>query len=128
MDIALRLDHLGHAVRDLERARAAYARLGFVLSPRSMHAGSVTPGGPVVPWGSGNHCAMFEHGYFELLGLVDETLPSNVKQMVQRHEGLHIVALACNSADQTFSALQVAGIAARAPITLERDAVFGPAD
>jgi len=121
----LRLDHLGLATTHLASARRAYERLGFTLSARSMHAGSTTPGGPVVPWGSGNHCAMFEDGYFELLGLVDPDLPSNVKQMVARYEGLHIVALECASADATYRQAVAAGVAAREPITLERDAPFG---
>ncbi|QUS40040.1 VOC family protein [Tardiphaga alba] len=124
----LALDHLGLAVRDLEKARAAFARLGFNLSSRSMHAGSVVPGGPVVPWGSGNHCAMFRRGYFELLGLVDDALPSNVKQMVSTYEGLHIVALACQSADIMQAELAARGVAAAKPITLERDAAFGASD
>ena len=37
----------------------------------SSHKGRITPDGPVVQWGSGNHCAMFRHGYFEILGLTD---------------------------------------------------------
>jgi catechol 2,3-dioxygenase-like lactoylglutathione lyase family enzyme len=125
MAFDLRLDHLGLATTNLESARRAYERLGFTLSPRSMHAGSTAAGGPVVPWGSGNHCAMFENGYLELLGLVDASLPSNVKQMVARYEGLHIVALECASADETYSHAVASGIASREPITLERDASFG---
>jgi hypothetical protein len=125
MTFDLRLDHLGLATRNLESARRAFERLGFTLSPRSMHAGSSEAGGPVVPWGSGNHCAMFENGYLELLGLVDASLPSNVKQMVARYEGLHIVALACASADETYRHALASGVAAREPITLERDASFG---
>lgn len=125
MTLELRLDHLGLATTNLERTRKAYERLGFTLTLRSMHAGSANAGEPVVPWGSGNHCAMFESGYFELLGLVDANLPSNVKQMVARYEGLHIVALECASADKIYRLSLEAGIAAREPMTLERDAPFG---
>jgi catechol 2,3-dioxygenase-like lactoylglutathione lyase family enzyme len=125
MTFDLRLDHVGLATTNLESARRAYERLGFTLSPRSMHAGSTQAGGSVVPWGSGNHCAMFESGYLELLGLVDASLPSNVKQMVARYEGLHIVALECASADETYRHAVALGVAAREPITLERDASFG---
>jgi catechol 2,3-dioxygenase-like lactoylglutathione lyase family enzyme len=125
MTFDLRLDHVGLATTNLESARRAYERLGFTLSRRSMHAGSTVAGGPVVPWGSGNHCAMFKNGYFELLGLVDASLPSNVKQMVARHEGLHIVALECASADETYRQALANGVAAGEPITLERDAPFG---
>jgi len=126
--LPLSLDHTGLIIRDLEKARVAFETLGFRLSPRSMHAGSITPGGPVVPWGSGNHCAMFKHGYFELLGLVDPTLHSTAKHMIARYEGLHIVALDCVSADAAYHALQARQIPAAAPARLERDATFGPQD
>ena len=119
------LDHVGLAVRDLEKARLAYDRLGFTLSPRSMHSGSLEPGGPVVPWGSGNHCAMFKQGYFEVLGLVEPDKPSNVKRMLDLYDGLHIVAVGCPSADKAFSDFRTAGVAVPAPISLERDAAFG---
>ncbi len=125
---ALRLDHAGLALKDLERGRAAYAKLGFTLSSRSVHAGALSPGGPVVPWGSGNHCAMFEQGYFELIGLIDEQLPSSVKRLVAQYEGLHIVAMDTESADAAYAALTQAGVVAAAPAALERDAAFGPHD
>ena len=32
---------------DLEAARASFAKLGFRLTARSMHAGALQPGGPV---------------------------------------------------------------------------------
>ncbi|MFC4274086.1 VOC family protein [Achromobacter aloeverae] len=126
--LPLSLDHTGLIIRDLETARAAFEKLGFRLSSRSMHAGSITPGGPVEPWGSGNHCAMFKHGYFELLGLVDPTLYSTAKQMIARYEGLHIVAMDCASADEAHRRLQEQGIPAAAPARLERDAAYGPHD
>lgn len=126
MNISLQLDHVGLATRQLDRARGTYTRLGFTLSPRSMHAGTVEPGGPVVPWGSGNHCAMFQSGYFELLGLVDASLPSSVKHMVDRHEGLHVVALACDSAQDAYAQARAAQATQRAPVDLERDVPEGP--
>lgn len=122
----LGLDHVGLGIRDLAAAAAAFERLGFTLSPLSMHAGSIAPGTPPVPWGSGNRCAMFENGYIELLGLVDASLPSNVKAMVERYEGLHIVALDCQDADAAHAPLTQAGVAAHRTVALERDASFGP--
>ncbi|WPB56304.1 VOC family protein [Xylophilus sp. GOD-11R] len=124
----LTLDHVGLAVFDLEAARVAFERMGFTLAPRSMHAGTMTAGGAVEPWGSGNHCAMFRRGYFEVLGLVDPALPSNVKKMLDRYQGMHIVALRCDSADAGYAALQAAGVRSEAPMALERDAIFGPAN
>src|SRR3954463_10736277 len=107
----VRLDHVGVAIRDLERGRAAYERLGFTLTPRSIHRGSPAPGAPVVPFGSGNHCAMFRDGYLEVVGLTDPAVYSNVRSLVARYEGAHIVAFAVDSADATCAALADRGVA-----------------
>lgn len=120
-----RLDHLGLATKDLEHTRRIYQRMGFNLSPLSVHSGPAKDGTGITPWGSGNHLAMLQDSYFELLGLVDETLPSNVKNMVAKYQGLHVLALRCESAQETYEVLRAANVPARAPIVLERDAYFG---
>jgi len=120
------LDHTGVAVRDLDAAEATYRRLGFNLTPRSFHSGSVEPGGPVVPWGSGNHCAMFESGYLEVVGLTDVALHSSVKTFLERYEGAHIVAIGSGDSQTTFKALSSRSPGVKAPIRLQRDAAYGP--
>ncbi len=122
------LDHCGVAVSDLDRGRDAFQRLGFRLTARSFHSGARTAGGPVEPWGSGNHCAMFREGYLEIIGLTDASMYSSVKPMVARYEGLHIVAIGCGDADATFAEFQQQGAPVEAPRALERDASFGPDD
>lgn len=121
----LRLDHVGIATADLAAGRTAMERLGFSLTPLSVHSGSTVPGGPVLPWGSGNHCAMFKEGYLEILGLTDPEKFSSVKGMLSRYEGLHIVAIACAEAQRTHAALTARGVNAEAPRILQRDAAFG---
>ena len=88
--ISLELDHTGVAVRDLDIGQAAYRKLGFNLTPRSFHSGSRTAGGPVEKWGSGNHCAMFENGYLEIIGITDPNLYSSTQAYLERyaHPGL----------------------------------------
>ncbi|MFT4465451.1 MAG: VOC family protein [Sodalis sp. (in: enterobacteria)] len=76
------------------------------------HAGTSEADGKIVPWGSGNHCAMFAQGYFEIIGLMDADMPSNVKKMVERYEGLHIVAMQCPRADDAYPLLIDAGVPA----------------
>jgi catechol 2,3-dioxygenase-like lactoylglutathione lyase family enzyme len=122
------LDHCGVAVRNLDLGRDTYARLGFQLTARSFHSGAITAGGPVVPWGSGNHCAMFRDGYLEVIGLTDATMYSSVKDMVSRYEGMHIVALRCGEADAAYAEFKARGLPIEAPRALERDAAFGPGD
>ncbi len=122
------LDHVGVAVKSLDRGRDAYTRLGFQLAARSFHSGSRATGSPVEPWGSGNHCAIFREGYLEIIGLTDSTMYSTVKDMVSRYEGLHIVAIGCGDADAAYAEFQKAGAPVEAPRALERDAAFGPGD
>jgi hypothetical protein len=55
------LDHVVVAVRDLERARMGWTRLGFTLTPRGRHLGQ----------GTANYCIMFVADYLELLGVVE---------------------------------------------------------
>ena len=55
------IDHVIVGVDDLERARIAWTRLGFTLTPRGRH----------LQKGTGNYCIMFERDYLELMGVVD---------------------------------------------------------
>src|SRR5271168_639438 len=79
------IDHVIVGVRDLERARSGWSRLGFTLSPRGRHIGQ----------GTANYCIMFPSDYLELLGVVD---PSDFVQRLDaflaRREGLMAAAFA----------------------------------
>lgn len=125
-DLKLELDHVGVAVRSLDEGQRAYERLGFKLAPRSLHSGAVTPGGPVVPWGSGNHCAMFRRGYLEVLGITDPGLHSSAKGLLEKYEGLHIVAFGVPDADRAYAALSARSPGIHPARALERDAAYGP--
>jgi hypothetical protein len=124
--MSVELDHIGVAIRDLDRGRAAYERLGFKLAPRSAHRGSPTPGAPVIPFGSGNHCAMFRKGYLEIVGLTEPTIYSNIKPMVEKYEGAHIVAFRVANADSAYVGLKARGVPLEPARALERDAAYGP--
>lgn len=90
------LDHLGLATPDLDRAGVVFERLGFKLTPKSFHAGPIGDDGAIGPWGTGNHCAMFKRGYFELIGVTDPTLPhDHLTVRFERYDGLHLIALGC---------------------------------
>lgn len=95
------LDHVAVVVPDLARAAKAYERLGFRLTPRSSHKGPLKPGGPLEPFGTGNHCAMFADGYLELLGITDpKGYTGEVTPLLQKYAGLHLIALGCRDARQ----------------------------
>jgi catechol 2,3-dioxygenase-like lactoylglutathione lyase family enzyme len=79
------IDHVIVGVRDLERARAGWSRLGFTLSPRGRHIGQ----------GTGNYCIMFASDYIELLGIVDPSdFVQNLDAFLAQREGLMATAFA----------------------------------
>ena len=94
------LDHVALVAPDLDTAQETYTRMGFSLSPRSSHKGRETPDGPVVTWGTGNHCAMFDSGYFEILGITDANKKcDHVRGLLDNHCGLHLIALGCEDTE-----------------------------
>jgi Glyoxalase-like domain len=125
-DDGLVLDHVAVVVPDLARARETYERLGFRLTRRSSHKGPLKPGGPLEPYGTGNHCAMFGEGYLELLGITDPTgYTGEVAPLLQRYAGLHLIALGCRDARQAARDL---GSRLGAPLSvreLGRDVPYG---
>jgi catechol 2,3-dioxygenase-like lactoylglutathione lyase family enzyme len=105
------LDHIGIAVPDLAAAAETYRRLGFQLTPLQQQAGPLEPGGPVVRWGSANHCAMLEQGYLELIGVVDPALYDNqLGRFLARYRGIHIMALGISDAEAAVERLRQAGL------------------
>jgi catechol 2,3-dioxygenase-like lactoylglutathione lyase family enzyme len=106
------IDHLLIAVRDLNRAAAAYRRLGFTLSPRAVHSQHM---------GTANHTIMLERDYFELLTVLAPT-PANAKwrQALADGEGLAGFAAATPSASAAAAAWRSAGLAASDSLAFSR--------
>ena len=106
------IDHTLVGVRDLEAARAAWARLGFTVTPRGRHIG----------WGTGNYCVMLEEGYVELLGIVDPgQFSNNLDKLLEKREGLLGLAFATPDANACRDALEAAGLKPDGPKQLKRD-------
>jgi hypothetical protein len=93
------IDHVVIGVRDLERARLGWSRLGFALSPRGRHIGQ----------GTANYCIMFSSDYLELLGIVDPNdFVQRLDAFLARREGVMATAFAPTGAiDEVRSALLV---------------------
>lgn len=124
-DIAA-LDHVGIAAPDLVAAALAYERLGFRLTPTARQSGPLAPGGPVVPWGSANRCAMLRRGYIELLGIVAPALYDNeLSRFLARYAGIHVLALSVADAAAELRRLRAAGIATPGVRPLARPAGGG---
>jgi len=105
------LDHVVILVRDLDRARDSYQRLGFTLTPRGYHS-----------LGSQNHCMMFGSDYLELMALPAAAPPAlqYFADFLSRGEGVGALALATDDASAAHAELTKAGIAAEAPLALSR--------
>ena len=99
------LDHAGFMVRDLDRGAHQWEKLGFQLSPRSPQIGYVPGEDTMQPWATSNHCAMFEQGYLELIGVTEPEKFNPWAQFINRFEGPHITAFRCEAADRAFALL-----------------------
>src|SRR6185437_15536134 len=105
------IDHVIIAVEDLERARLAWTRLGFTLTPRGRH----------LQQGTGNYCIMFERDYLELLGAVDAAQTSGgLDAFLRQGEGLRGLAFATRSGEATAAELARRGLHPTPPRDLAR--------
>ena len=120
------LDHVALVTPDLRATKENYENLGFQLTRESSHKGRVTPDGPVVLWGSGNHCAMFRRGYYEILGLTDPNrYHDHFKAALGRFHGVSLVALGCESASDLYESSKDRVPGLQAPIEVGRDVPYG---
>jgi hypothetical protein len=121
MNTACSLDHVGIAGADLAALAASFERLGFALTPLARHSGRRTPEGPVVPFGTGNRCAMLRDGYLELIAVVDrEAFTHSLEFSLARYAGLHIVALGMDDEAANLARMRAAGIDIPGAAYLER--------
>ena len=104
------LDHIVHAVRDLDACGALYERLGFMVGARNRH-----------PWGTHNRVAQLPGFFVEILTVAEpdklggdgtpRLFGAYNRDFLARHEGLS--GLLMDSRD--------AGIAASEPLRFERE-------
>ncbi len=95
------IDHAIIGVRDLEKAREVYERLGFRATPRGRHVG----------WGTANYCLMFQDDYLEILGIVDPAAETNnLDHFLESREGLLSIVLRSFDAAATRAAWVEAGL------------------
>jgi hypothetical protein len=116
------LDHISHAVRDLEAAAALYERLGFIVGARNRH-----------PWGTHNRTIQLPgRFYIELLTVAEpEKLAADGipllfgafhRDFVARHEGYAMLLLESQDAVQDAAGFRTAGVAASQALRFEREA------
>lgn len=116
------INHVGLIAADVDEVSATYERLGFTLTPLSMHQGSWTPGGGIVKFGSGNRCAVFESNYLEISVHADRSLDDRgINAFLARFAGLHIVCFGCGDAATVDRRLRGAGLSTSGVIPLQRE-------
>ncbi|MBC7781803.1 MAG: VOC family protein [Proteobacteria bacterium] len=119
----LNLDHVAHFVADREAAAAALERLGFTLTPFSEQSHRTEVGGPLVPAGSGNRCAMLREGYLEFLSPIAETpIAEQLRASIRRYTGVHLIAYGSADADADHARLERHGFDPLPPVALQRQA------
>ena len=115
------LDHIVHAVRDLDAAAELYRGLGFTVGARNRH-----------PWGTHNHIIQFPGCFIELLTLAEpDKLGSDGfsvlfgaynRDFLKRDQGFSLLILESRDAAADQAAFFAAGIAGSDVMRFEREA------
>jgi hypothetical protein len=114
------LDHIVHAVRDLDAAAALYRRLGLTVGPRNRH-----------PWGTQNHIVQLPGFFLELLSVAEpEKLGSDGfsenfgryhQRFLAHQEGLSFLILESRDIAADAADFKAAGIVRSDVLTFERE-------
>lgn len=114
------LDHVAHAVRDLDNAADLYRRLGFTVGARNKH-----------PWGTHNHLVQLPGFFVELLTVAEPQLLKGDgipalfgdfnRRFLQSREGLSLLILESHDAAKDARLFSEAKIAASDTLRFERE-------
>jgi hypothetical protein len=116
------LDHIVHAVRDLDAAAEFYRHAGFTVGARNRHA-----------WGTHNHIVQFPGVFIELIAIGEPELvgagaPGTfsfgafTRDFLAREEGLAMLVLEGKGAADDVEAFRAADIGNFKPFNFEREA------
>jgi len=114
------LDHIVHAVADLDSAADIYRRLGFTVGARNRH-----------PWGTHNHIIQLPGFFIELLTLAEPDkmsgdlfsamFASYNREFITRGDGLSMLVLESKDAQADEAAFRASGIAASVATRFDRE-------
>lgn len=116
------IDHLVLCVRDLERAREAYRRFGFTLTPPGRH-----------PWGTMNSLVQLQGNFLEILavaepGMIEAPAPGRFsfgafnETFLRKREGMSMLVFASTDARQDQAEFTARGLPTYAPFDFSRQA------
>ena len=117
------IDHIVHAVRDLDAAAAFYRRLGFTVGARNRHAPA---------WGTQNHLVQFPGCFIEILSIADAThiaphatdhfsFGAHNRDFLARQQGLSMLVLEGHDTPAEAAAFRAAGIGDFKTFDFERE-------
>lgn len=98
-------------------------RLGFVMTPFVAQHNADPDGGPPIPAGTGNRCAMLRRGYLEFLSAVDGVdtpLSRQLKAALERYQGVHLTAFTVDDTSGAHQRLAAEGFDPQEPVHLRR--------
>lgn len=114
------LDHIVHAVRDLDAGADFYRRLGFTVGARNKH-----------PWGTHNNIVQIPGFFIEVLSFVEPDKLGHDdfsvrfgafnRDFLARGEGLSVLILESTDIDADVAAFSRAGIGASGALTFQRE-------
>jgi catechol 2,3-dioxygenase-like lactoylglutathione lyase family enzyme len=117
------LDHIVHAVRDLDAAAAFYRRAGFTVGARNRHA-----------WGTHNHVVQLPGFFIEILTLAepDKLGTDGLSQhfgsfngaAIARGDGLSMLMLASDDIDADVADFARSGVGCSAALPFSRQATL----
>ena len=117
------LDHVGWMVADMAKASAVFERLGFPLTPLSVHGDRDPATGALKPVGSANRLAMLPRGYLEILTPVegvDTPVSQHMRSAIARFNGVHLVAFSAADAAVCVPGMEGAGFNLQPTVNLRR--------
>jgi hypothetical protein len=113
------LDHIVHAVRDLDAAADFYSRAGFIVGARNRHS-----------WGTHNHLVQFPGFFIELLTVAEPDRLTGEgfaalfgefnRRFLEQHEGLSFMLLESQDVSADAAQFRAAGFARSEALHFER--------
>lgn len=117
------LDHVAWMVRDMAEASLVFERLGFPLTPYSVHGDRDPATGAMMPVGTANRLAMLERGYLEILTAVegvDTPVTRHMHNAIAHHTGVHLLAFTVAEAGEAARQIAARGFSLQPTVNLRR--------
>lgn len=117
-------DHVAWLVKDMDAASVVFERLGFILTPYSIHGNRHPETGERIPQGTANRLTMLRTGYIELLceaGDIMAPVVEDLRARLARYEGVQLMVFTDADAVAAHQRISDKGIAVQPMVQLRRD-------